>query len=412
MYTYRAKTRFCPVLDTQYIQNPRVPVPNIWARPCVPLPGPVPTPAPPVTLTFLPGDLPLVDLDGLAAPRSLLFVNNQWIAVGTDSNMDTNIYTSSNGSNWSAHSAFGSSNDQQQGGSALAYNGSNLYVAVGTNGTAASSNSIYTSVDGSNWTARDAFYPGGNGNDVLYDGTQWVAAGQAPTGTSNAVYTSPDGSTWAGHTAFELEGQASAIAYNGSNLYVAVGQGSSTGSNLYISTDASNWSSPQAVFGAGEGVGICYIGNQWIAVGQGSNSDTNLYTSPTGTTWTPHTVPGSILLADVAYNGSNLYVTVGEGVGGGLWTSPNGSNWSNYPLFGSVTGVGYTVKYSGGLWIAAGQNATTDENIYTSSDGSNWTPHSAFGVGGTGSSIAYGNGTWVVFGQGSNGAANVYYATT
>ncbi|MDH5691691.1 MAG: hypothetical protein OEZ47_01160 [Gammaproteobacteria bacterium] len=110
----------------------------------------------------------------------------------------------------------------------IAYNGTNLYVAVGDNGTAIKSsdgiswtaavtppgtaqlkklaygagvfvavgdaNTIYYSADGDTWTAGTpvAYGTAYNMNTVIHDGTQFLAAGD-----SRAMQSSVDGATWA-----------------------------------------------------------------------------------------------------------------------------------------------------------------------------------------------------------------------
>lgn len=72
MYTYRAKKRFCPLLETQYIQNPKVPF--VQPRcPCT-----VPPPSPPPTYVW--------------NPTSALGYSGRRVAYGNGNALDISVY--------------------------------------------------------------------------------------------------------------------------------------------------------------------------------------------------------------------------------------------------------------------------------------------------------------------------------
>lgn len=122
----------------------------------------------------------------------------------------------------------------------------------------------------------------------------------------------------------------------------------------------------------------------------------DIYTSTSTTfangSFTLRTTPlsGVTGISDIASNGKNLYVAVGDT---SIITSPNGITWtSRTSSFGS-TAIN-TVAYGNGYWVAVGGSG----KVAYSSDGITWTQVST-GIGTTEvKSVAWGNGLWVIGG--------------
>lgn len=148
-----------------------------------------------------------------------------------------------------------------------------------------------------------------------------------------------------------------------------------------------NWSTNKAVtnpvgFEGFQLLGITYGNGRYVAVGQypGFPSDANgvVETSDDGLNWTMRTThDGSILhLFDVTYGGGT-FVAVGWDAFGGknIYSSTNGINWT--PHLTKISNI-YAVTYGGGMFVAVGDglllngSTYTNQNIYASSDGINW----------------------------------------
>jgi hypothetical protein len=272
---------------------------------------------------------------------------------------DNTIATSQDGITWSGvgKSIF------TENGIGVAYNGSNMWVAVG-NGT----NTIATSINGTDWIPRstvNTIFTTGFG--VAYGSNTWVAVGDG----TNSIATSHDnGFTWTGlgTTIFSGGGNAD-VAWNGSNLWVAVGEGDNT---IATSPNGTAWT------GLGntilyQGTGVAYGSNLWVAVGDGPNK---IVTSSDGTAWIPSSSGNSIFTGaclGVAWNGV-LWVAVGSGTNT-IATSINGTDWIPRSSENSIFSFGYGVTWNSSLqlWIAVGGGTNT---IATSSDGSTWIPRS------------------------------------
>jgi hypothetical protein len=161
-------------------------------------------------------------------------------------------------------------------------------------------------------------------------------------------------------------------------------------------------------------LGITYGNGQYVAVGQYASDDNGVIeTSGDGLNWTMRTTRDySILdLFDVTY-GNGIFVAVGwdSYAGNNIYSSTNGINWM--PHTTQISNI-HGVTYGGGLFVAVGDglllngSAHTNQNIYVSYDGINWTATDS----GVPSSqvqtlydVAYGAGNFVAV----DGAGNFY----
>lgn len=222
----------------------------------------------------------------------------------------------------------------------IAYNGSDLYVAAGSNGT------ILTSPDGQTWTARFTGLKT-NFDKVAYLNGNWIAMGGNGSGTN--LLTSPDGTTWTARIAGT--GIYNYAAY-GAGVYVVVG---ATSGNIY--------SSPNLVTWTNRNPSVCndiiFANGLFVAVG---NIGTCV-TSPDGITWTSRSA-GSTQFNRILYANS-LFVAIGES--GVIFTSPDGATWTSRTSV--VAGNLRDIVWNGSLFVAVGTSGV----ITTSPDGITWT---------------------------------------
>lgn len=319
----------------------------------------------------------------------------------------------------------------------IAYNGTNLYVAVGSNGV------VMRSSDAITWTPCDGIPTGLNFDKVFYLNNRFIVLGAYSSTTVNGVYYSTDGITWSSSASNFSSIFNSAVYGNG--LYVVVGQGG----KIITSPDLVNWTS-QTSGTTNEILDIAFGNGTFFAVGVGgynrsstdavtwtarsaSISDTIYrtkyinntfftcdalgrvgYSTDNCVTWTLNQVhPSGTLVLDFVWNG-NGFTTIGStqiatsATGTGNWTlrntitsgnqftiatnpstgtviiggaisnlglrsTDNGATWN--PVFiPSVSGQGLAnIVYLGNKWIALGTSVIT----YSLDDGLTWqlVPH-------------------------------------
>ena len=277
----------------------------------------------------------------------------------------------------------------------IAYNGTDLYVAAGSNGT------ILTSSDGQAWTGR---FTGliTNFDKVAYLNGNWIAMGGTGSGTN--LLTSPDGITWTARTAgtaifnyaafgagvYVVVGASGAVfsspdlvtwtsqsagaqTFNdvifANGVFVAIGNSNS----VYSSSDGITWTLRTAT---GDFTRIIYANSLFVAVGAAVIS-----TSPDGITWTARTSNTSRALRDIAWNGS-LFLTGGGGGGTPsqqFVTSPDGITWTLVFNLATSTALPLSISWTGSRFIVTNN---TDGSVMTTVNGTTWEKYGSAYSGG------------------------------
>lgn len=242
------------------------------------------------------------------------------------------------------------------------------YGGILTGQFTGASNLFYSSNISTNYkVASNGFVGSQGGNKVVWNGSnQWVSVGDPGLfGASNSVLTSRDGYSWVtANTGGFVQG-AYSVAY-GNGLWVSVGYTGGAAATIQTSTDGVTWSGATNPFPAATG---------------GGN--------------------------DVAYNGSNLWVSAGSNTPGtfGMKYSVNGTVWINGNLTPPIPFQGLGVGYGGGRWVASGTN-----QMITSTDGINWTLIPSFTL--TKTTFAYNGTLWMAGGPatGANPLTSIHFS--
>ncbi|HSU54970.1 MAG TPA: hypothetical protein VLT36_13005, partial [Candidatus Dormibacteraeota bacterium] len=192
-----------------------------------------------------------------------------------------------------------------------------------------------------------------------------------------------------------------------------------------------NWTKTPVLTNYGYGYGsavtaAAYANGRYVTVGSVGGGDGGfIQTSEDGTDWTDRRSLNSFLLNlyDVTFaNGTFVAVGYDYYFGTNLFHSTNGIHWfgEGNPNVGNM----YGVTYGNGLFVAVGDGqrpqliqgggGTTNGNIFTSPDGSNWTMRKTPGVGNpnyTLFGVAFGNGRFVAIGQNNGGSTNYAFGS-
>ncbi len=233
----------------------------------------------------------------------------------------------------------------------IAFNGSDLYVAVGFEGV------IFMSRDGTNWSKikSDANY---TLNDVVWGKDRFVAVGDEGT-----ILTSKDGTNWV-RVESDTQSNLQSVAFSGEQ-FAAVGNSGT----VVLSSNGTAWKRTRMATMESL-MSVKWLNERFIAVGGGML----ILSSDDGITWEeilsdPSSNPAFM---DVAWNGSS-YVVVGDHLS--MLTSDDGKAWleRNSDKLSSDTGIDYTRCLYSVVWgkdsfLAVGQ----DGSIISSKDGLEW----------------------------------------
>lgn len=324
-----------------------------------------------------------------------------WVATGIDSDTQGTIRYSSNAINWYKANTGGFTSGY---GYAVANNGSDRWIATGE-GTG--QNSILRSTDGSNWTNVTSGSIQGAGRSVAYDLVDnlyptWIVTGTTTPATPAIVYSLNNGLDWTPAPYNSFATTVYGVTYNSNNLtWIATGDAANAVNTIQYSGDLANWSNiisggfVDITERAATGNGIAYNGsNLWVSVGVGTSPDTSILYSIDGAFWLNANIggfddgAGSYIGNAVAY-GDGLWVVVGKGTNS-ILTSSDGTNWTAAAT-GFAGNLGYGISYNGSnLWTAVGQGITQEESILISVDGNTWSPVTSGGFIGHGNAVAYG----------------------
>jgi len=277
---------------------------------------------------------------------------NLWIAVG-----ERGILAySENGESWTkvdlSGSIFAPVSTYAVNINAIAY-GNNKWIAVGDRGKAA------TSTNGTTWTAVDSSFGTSGINCVAYSNNRWIIGGG-----SGYMKTSIDGGeTWTSVTNPIGYNAINSVAY-GNNRWVAV----AANGKMATSVDGQNWTAIDVtsiftyISGSSQTVQsiytVAYANNQWIAAGGAGI----IATSTNGQNWTGVT-SGVVSIKTVAY-GNNKWVAAGGlgllGVGivpAGIAVSMDGINWTSVANTTFDDNQINGIAFGNNKWVAVGDNS-------------------------------------------------------
>jgi len=263
----------------------------------------------------------------------------------------------------------------------VAFNGSNLFVAV-------ASNAAIHSANGTSWVAATTV-PTGTWNSVIYGNGIFVAVSSTDT---DRVMTSSDGITWtvAAGTSVQNSDTWSSITY-GNSLFVAVAK---DGKAMY-SSNGTSWTLAGTVPEATNTWNSITFGNG-IFVAVASSGTHRVMTSTDGNLWGTASASSAIAWTSVTY-GNNLFVAVANTTSANVMTSSNGQTWA-----GEATPIGAntwnSISYGNGLFFGTYGTGY----VAVSPDGQAWTTFST-GVSYVYLSAAYG-GYYFMFGTASGTA--------
>ena len=301
----------------------------------------------------------------------VIWTGSKFVAVGHDNSSAPYGASSANGETWSAVTLPTVSGTYTY--SAIAYNGTNRYVAV-----IQDSRNIAYSTDGVSWTSfSNAFTsPLATWTDVVY-GDKWVCI----SGSSARVqYASDPTAAWSNATIAGGSTENSAIAYGlvGATYRYVIVTGYTSGSQIAShSTDGITWTSAASMPSSDVWSSIAYGNGKFVAVaGNTTTTTTKAAYSTNGTSWTAATMPGAAARWVKVVYGGNAFTAFAYNSTRTAY-SEDGITWVEGPAL-TATANWNTAAYgnerlvalaTGGTTTASSNNFELNSNLMTTTSG-------------------------------------------
>ena len=250
--------------------------------------------------------------------------NPLFVAVGNaGATSNQGVMTSPDGVTWTQRTA-----SAAHSWSAVTYNGSNRFVAVGgITGSGTFDGAMY-SADGTLWSTATTPSFAVAYSSVAYGNGNYVAVSSTILGSPNAfkqVMTSPDGATWTSRDSAESHPWQS-VAF-GNSVFVAVTSTTTTNQVMRSTDNGANWTAVASPITKKGWQSVTYGNGQFVAVAN-SGTGERVMTSSDGSSWSLQTTPADYNWYSVTY-GNGLFVAVAySGTGQRVMTSPNGTTWT------------------------------------------------------------------------------------
>lgn len=256
------------------------------------------------------------------------------------------------------------------------------------------SNTMYYSVDGSNWTEVIGTKLETRGNAVAYGNGRWIAAGGNSNayGVSNTVaVTSTDGQTWASIELFSIYAYYGTVpvmntVFYGSNIwFLGSAYDYSIGQSILYSSDGLTWQLTSiSAYHSGGTYGFAYgIFSRdeavFLSVGIQTDYSSPLLSSYDGSNWNYETptdffnnYPNEVY--GILYANSTWFA-VGYAGGGptSILYTDSPLLWSNCSFDTADFEKAYAIAYNGSnLWVAGGTSSGFGNTLKYSGDGVTW----------------------------------------
>ncbi|MDH3343248.1 MAG: hypothetical protein OEM07_05955, partial [Gammaproteobacteria bacterium] len=334
-----------------------------------------------------------------------------WLIGGDDISLKNDVWSSSDGMNWvqqTASAAFSARKYHQ----VVTYNdgsGEKLWLIGGYDG--ALKNDVWSSSDGINWIQKTGstefsarlYHQLVNFNNG--DGDRLWLIGGYDGALKNDVWSSSNGINWKQETAnaaFSARKKHQVVNFNdgqGEKLWLIAGNDGAFKNDVWSSSNGINWQlvtanaafsarySHQAVsFDNGNGEKL------WLTGGDDGNYKNDVWSSSDGKNWLQETTHAVFSARSdhqtVTFNdgsGTKLWVIAGtEGtLVNDVWSSSDGKNWTKkteesvFSARRSHQAVSFNNGSGNKLWLIGGDDGKKSNDVWSSSDGISWTQETA-----------------------------------
>ncbi|MDH5388608.1 MAG: hypothetical protein OEY06_09170 [Gammaproteobacteria bacterium] len=347
-----------------------------------------------------------------------------WLIGGDGGSLKNDVWSSSDGINWTqktTNAAFSA----RKGHQVVSFNdgsGDKLWLIGGNDGSL--KNDVWSSSDGINWTQKtaSAAFSARSAHQVVRfnDGSRdklWLIGGaddrkinniwSSTTNDSNTndVWSSSDGINWTQETVsaeFSARKNHQVVSFNdgsGDKLWLIGGDDGDFKNDVWSSSNGINWVQQinNAAFSNRSAHQVVSFNNNngnklWLIGGDDGELKNDVWSSNDGINWTQQ-IDSAAFSARYAHqvvsfndgNGNKLWLIGGsEGTKtNDVWSSSNGINWAQQTTNAEFSARRFhqAVNFNDGsgnkLWLIGGDDGTKTNDVWSSSDGIDWTKETA-----------------------------------
>ena len=347
-----------------------------------------------------------------------------WLIGGDDVSLKNDVWSSSDGINWvqrTANASFSARKNHQ----VVSFNdgsGDKLWLIGGNDGSL--KNDVWSSSDGINWvqqTASAAFsarsahqavhFNDGSGDKLWVIGgsedrkSNDIWASESAATETNDVWSSSDGIHWLPQTssaAFSARKGHQVVSFNdgnGEKLWLIGGDDGERKNDVWSSNDGISWTqqTASAAFSNRTAHQVVNFNNSngnklWLIGGDDGSFKNDVWSSGDGINWTQQTASAAFSARYahqvVSFNdgsGDKLWLIGGsEGTNtDDVWSSSDGIVWAKQTANAAFSARRFhqAVTFNNGsgekLWLIGGDDGTKTNDVWSSSDGIDWTQQTA-----------------------------------
>lgn len=266
---------------------------------------------------------------------------------------------------------------------------------------------------------------------VDFNNQLWSIGGIRGTSRIDEIWSSADGVTWTQvnpvGSVFSPRNGHQAVVFN-SKIWVIGGfTDGGRSAEIWSSSNGSSWTLENItgpVFsGRSDHAVTVYDSKMWLTGGNDGAFQNDVWSSSNGTTWTLISPSGSIFTARMGHTlnvvGNKLMLIAGADLNSqqlmqqknDIWTSTDGLNWTEVSVTGNIFSERWihgSSVYNNRIWVIGGSDGNGDRNneVWSSQDGTTWTETTAtpvFDIRDNMAVFTFNNLIWVSGGSNNNG---------
>ena len=344
----------------------------------------------------------------------VVFNNKMWVLGGNDGSSNLNdVWSSSDGTTWTKTTVSGTHWSARHAHTAVVFN-NKMWIMGGNDGSYEHRNydenyksDVWWSSNGTSWTNANAseHWSARSGHAAMvFNNKMWVMGGNDGSSNLNDVWSSSDGTTWTKTTVsgthWSARGEHAAVVFDGKMWVLGGNEVIDLALNdVWSSSDGANWTKTTVSgihWSAYAHAAVVFDDKMWVLGGSDGSRKNDVWWSGDGANWKTEVWPSRAYASAVVFK-SKMWILGGHdgSYKNDVWSSSDGVTWTNanargpavdpatdpvtYRSHWSARGEHAAVVFNDKMWVLGGYDGSRKNDVWSSSDGANWTNANARG---------------------------------